>query len=78
MIAGEDNAGQKCFDVGNIRITCVASTWSGEPGLRIQAYKHDPANSKALHRGAEIPVPDRDVAYELIMALCAAFTEQGL
>jgi|WetSurMetagenome_2_1015567.scaffolds.fasta_scaffold19076_3 hypothetical protein len=55
-----DSAGNTYFDVGNIRITAIPSTWDqGRPGLRVQAYK---GVGDALNPGAEIPVPDKKVA----------------
>lgn len=62
--------GNRYFEVGNIRVTSLPNTWGNCPGIRIQAYKK--GSGKALHQGAELPVPDNDVAYGLIAAIVAA------
>lgn len=69
-----DSAGQSYSEAGNIRITCVARTWNGQPGLRIQSYKEN----GQLNPGAEVPVPDKATAYDLINALTEALRANGL
>ena len=71
-----DNAGNNYFDVENIRITALPRTWdNNKPGLRIQAYK---GKGEALFQGAEIPVADKQTAYELIKAIAKALEAIGL
>ncbi len=65
----KDGKGNIYFDVGNIRITCIGSSWDGGPGIRVQAYK---GSGRSLHRGAELPVPDASTAYNLIAAIVSA------
>jgi len=60
-----DSRGNPYIDVGNIRITYVPNTWDEIPGLRVQAYKQD----DTLHRGAEIPIPDKAMAFDLLEAI---------
>lgn len=57
---------QPYVEVENVRLTYVpASTrqpgkdWSGSDVIRVQAHK-DPATSKALFPGAEIPLDPKD------------------
>lgn len=64
-----DSKGNPYFNVGNLRVTCIGETWGGSSGIRIQAYT---GNGSALHRGAELPVPDKATAYDLIAAIVAA------
>ncbi len=66
----QDSSGNVYFDVGNIRITATPSVWGGnQKGLRIQAYK---GQGKALHPGAELPVPDKETAFDLVNAIMQA------
>lgn len=69
-----DSSGQTYFDVGNVRITCIASTWSDEPGIRIQAYKPE----GGLFPGAELPVPTKEIAFDFLRAIHSAFETNGL
>lgn len=69
-----DGAGQSYTEAGNLRITCVARTWNDSPGLRIQSYK---ANGQ-LNPGAEIPVPDKAAAFDLVNALLEALRANRL
>ena len=63
----KDSSDNLYFDVKNIRITALRQTWDdNKPGLRLQAYK---GNGNALFPGAEIPVPDKETAYEFIRAI---------
>lgn len=55
-----DGSGNSYIEVGNLRITLIhkANGWAGpefSQYLRIQAYK-DPARSRELHMGAEVPI----------------------
>jgi hypothetical protein len=70
-----DNSGNEYFQVENIRITAVPKTWNNKPGLRIQAYK---GKGDALFQGAEIPIPNKEIAYELIKAMAKALEIIGL
>lgn len=69
-----DSAGNAYVDVENIRVTAVPKTWSGDAGIRIQAYKGD----GGLHRGAELPIPDKSTAYDFLRAIQRALEENGL
>ena len=72
---GIDGKGNTYFKIGNIRVTRIKKTWDNRPGIRIQAYKNN--KDKKLHRGAEFPVPNDDVAYGLIKAIVAALEHKG-
>jgi hypothetical protein len=72
VIAKSDRAGQKYFEVGNIRITCIPTTWNGGPGLRIQVKRLG-----RLLRGPEIPIADKTNAYELVKAFLCSLEELG-
>ena len=74
MESKTDAAGQTYFEVSNIRVTCVAKTWDGSRGLRIQSYK----SNRQLNPGAELPVPDKATAYDLISAIAAALQANGI
>jgi len=74
MKAEQDGSGKTYFDVANIRVTCVEKTWSGQPGLRLQAYKEN----GQLNPGAEIPIPDKSVAFDLVSAIMEAVKANGL
>lgn len=76
MQAQTDSKGNTYFDVGNIRITSVEETWSGDSGIRIQAYKS--GTSGALHQGAELPIPDKRTAYDFLKAIHHALEQNGL
>lgn len=69
-----DSAGNVYVDVGNIRVTSVPQTWSGDSGIRIQAYKAE----GGLHRGAELPIPDKATAYDLLAAIQRALEENNI
>lgn len=69
-----DGAGHVYFDVGNIRVTAIPETWSGEPGIRIQAYKPE----GGLFQGAELPVPRKGTAFDLLRAIHRALEENRL
>jgi hypothetical protein len=67
-------------EVGNLRVTYVPAAerrpeanWAGSDVIRIQAYKNDPALSKALYLGAEFPVSSERELEELIDAIRTAF-----
>lgn len=75
MKTEKDKNGNVFFEVSNIRITCISETWNGEPGIRVQAYTGE---GKKLHRGAELPVPGKDVAYSLIVAIAHALEANGV
>lgn len=75
-----DRTGNYYEDVGNLRVTFVRAAyrrqeadWSGENVIRIQAYKGDPAETRKLHRGAELPVSSHMAFIELIRTLCAVY-----
>jgi len=74
MEAQRDGSGKTYFDVGNIRITCIPETWSGEPGIRVQAYKAE----GGLFQGAELPVPTKEIGFDLLKAIHRALEENGL
>ena len=66
-----DGKGNEYYDIRNIRITCIGETWDGEnSGIRIQAYT---GKGNQLHKGAELPIPDKETAYDLISAIIAVF-----
>jgi len=69
LIEGTDKKGNSYFAVSNIRVTCIGKTWKGSSGIRIQAYT---GKGSKLHRGAELPVPDKATADDLIAAIVAA------
>ncbi|RLC02338.1 MAG: hypothetical protein DRI57_30170 [Deltaproteobacteria bacterium] len=71
----QDGRGNTYFDVENIRITCVPETFDGNPGLRIQAYK---GQGNALFPGAEIPIPDKSTAFDLLKTISKALEANGL
>jgi len=75
-----DNSNHVFTEVQNIRITYVpsgdraeAKNWAGSDVLRVQAYRGP--DDRALHMGAELPVPNPDIFVELISALCIAYNE---
>jgi hypothetical protein len=71
-----DSADNVYFDVGNIRVTAIEKTWDEEKrGIRISAYK---GKGKALFQGAEIAIPDKQTAYDLIRAITNALNSIGL
>ncbi len=70
-VSMEDRNGSAYFEVGNLRITCLAKSWDGNPGIRIQSYRE----GGGLHRGAEIPIPDRKSAFELLEAVSQALNK---
>lgn len=65
MQVEQDSSGNDYVEVANVRVTKVPETWSGDPGLRIQAKK----SAGGLHRGAEIPIPDEDPRQGLLAAV---------
>lgn len=67
-----DSSGNKYFDTGNIRVTSLKQTWSGEPGIRIQAYK---GHGKSLHNGAEIPISTKESAFDVLRAILYAIED---
>ncbi len=71
MQQNTDSKGNPYFDVHNLRVTCIGQTWGGSSGIRIQAYTGE---GNMLHRGAELPVPDKATAYDLITAIVAALS----
>ena len=71
----QDGRGNTYFDVENIRITCVPETFDGNPGLRIKAYK---GQSNSLFSGAEIPIPDKSTAFDLLKTISKALEANGL
>jgi hypothetical protein len=70
-----DKTGNLYFDRGNVRITILKQTWAGCPGIRIQSYK---GKTRRLHRGAEVPLPDRASAGEVIQLVARAILELRL
>lgn len=77
MEAKRDSADNVYFDVGNIRVTAIEKTWDeNKPGIRINAYKG--SKGEALFQGAEIPIPDKKTAYDLIRAITNALDSIGL
>ena len=66
-----DKAGNSYYDVANVRITIIQRTRDGHPGLRIQAYKE----GRGLFQGAEIPIPDKIIAFDLIQSLLQGISE---
>lgn len=72
MTAKIDRRGQKYFEVGNIRITCIPRCWNGGPGLRVQVKRKG-----KLLRGPEIPITDKAEAYELVKAFVSSLEELG-
>ncbi len=74
MESDTDRKGNTYFEVNNLRITSIPETWNDDPGIRIQAYKPE----GGLHRGAEIPIPDKETGYDLLNAIHNALGENGL
>ena len=76
----EDSSGNPYVDAGNIRITYVPQgsraanlDWAGSDIVRVQAYKGDPAQSQALHLGAEFPIKDDLSVVELVAGICTVY-----
>ena len=69
MTVKKDAKGNEYFDVRNVRVTCIGKTWGGSSGIRIQSYT---GKGGRLHRGAELPIPNKEVAYDIIAAVLAA------
>jgi len=72
----KDGSGNSYVEISNLRITYVprsqrqsAKDWAGSDVIRVQAYKDDPAVSKALFQGAEFPVESHKQVVELISAV---------
>lgn len=68
------------LDSGNLRVTYVPATgrgpeadWAGSDVVRIQAYRQDPADGQALHRGAEFPVTGELAFIQLVQTLCEVY-----
>lgn len=68
-------------DLENIRISYVESSnrssdkdWPGADVLRIQAYRGE---GSALHKGAELPIHDKDNIVDLIEVLIKIYKELG-
>lgn len=74
MTAKQDGSGNIYFDVGNIRVTAVPKTWDNCPGIRVQAYKE----SGGLHQGAELPIPDKQIAFDFLSAIHKALEHCGI
>ncbi|MCD4654913.1 hypothetical protein K8T06_13385 [bacterium] len=77
-----DGRGNPFITVGNLRITYVdgkqrdeKENWSGESVLRIQAYKGNPEESYAMHRGPEFPVRSHKEACCFIAAISYLLAE---
>lgn len=75
MPTGQDGNGQPYWDVENIRITSIASTFAGTPGLRIQSFQKNPTVRERMYIGAEIPIPNKKVGLDLISSLISAVGE---
>lgn len=71
----QDKSGHEYFEVENIRVTALDNTWDGTPGIRIQAYK---GQGKSLFQGAELPIKDRDTAYQFVRAVMQALETAGI
>ena len=66
----KDSTGKTFFDVcGVARVTVIPKTYNGSPGVRIQAYK---GAGQAMHSGAEIPIPDKEAAYDFLAEMARA------
>ena len=70
----EDQSGNQSFEVANIRITAIPTTWDDCPGVRIQAYKAE----GGLHFGPEIPIHSKAEAYDVVRALLSALDHLNL
>ncbi len=75
MEAQKDKAGQVYFDVENIRITVIPKTWTGESGIRIQAYK---GKGKKMFQGAELPLGKKSKAYDFLTAIHQALEKAAI
>lgn len=64
-----DGNGQTYFEVENIRITVKDQTWDDCPGLSIRAYQPN----GSLHWGAEIPIRNKETAFDFLMGIYKAF-----
>lgn len=78
-----DGSRNPYVEVSNVRITHVprsqrqsAKDWAGSDVIRIQAYKDDPAVSKALFPGAEFPVESHKQVVELISAVAYLIAQE--
>jgi len=65
-----DSKGNIYFNVKNIRVTVLHKTWNGSSGIRIQAYK---GKGSSMFQGAELPIPDKNVAFDLLVAIHKAY-----
>lgn len=75
METKKDGKGNICFDVENIRVTVLPKTWNNEPGIRIQAYKGE---GQKLFQGAELPIKNKEVAFDLLSAIHKAIETNTL
>jgi len=66
MQENNDAKGNVYYDVANIRITALPNTWDDHPGIRIQAYTGE---GNKLFPGAELPIPDKETAFNLLAAI---------
>jgi len=73
-----DEPGHQFVDVGNIRLTYIPAKgrrgeadWSGQDVIRFQAYRDE--KTRALHRGAELPVADACRFLALVEGLCLLY-----
>lgn len=66
MSEKQDGRGQVYFDVDNIRVTVIPETFNGNPGIRIQAYTGE---GNKLHQGAELPIRDKETAFDILAAI---------
>lgn len=69
MSNNTDGKGLRYFTCGNLRITTIAETWAGKPGIRIQALS---ADGNKVFPGAEIPIPDLKSAAKLVGGVARA------
>jgi len=74
----KDGPGHQYVDVGNVRLTYIPAQdrseeadWSGQDVIRFQAYRD--GTTRALHRGAELPVADPDTFLALVEGLCLLY-----
>ena len=78
MSIKHDARNQPYVELDTMRITWIArdeDAWDGSGGyLRLQTYRGDPAENRALHRGVELPVRS---GWDLC-ALVAALTRPAL
>lgn len=81
MTINTDGNGNSYIDANNVRVTWIRREddgWTG-PGdyIRLQAYRGNPEETQALHRGAELPVSSGWNICALVAAISALAVNQA-